>query len=47
MDTPVTPLIPSTEAPHDAKNPLTQDVQDPPSKDNENPLVQDVQDPLV
>ena len=29
VETPITPLIPSTEAPQDAENPSTQDVQDP------------------
>ena len=47
VERPVTPLIPSTEAPQDAKNPSTQAAQDPPSKDDENPPAQDVQDPLV
>ena len=47
MDTPITPLIQSTEAPQDAENPLTQDVRDPPSKDDENPPAQDIQDLLV
>ena len=34
---PITPLIPSNEAPQDAENPSTQDAQDLPSRDDENP----------
>ena len=47
VDTPITPLILSTEAPQVAEKPPTQNLQDPSSKDDENLPAQDAQDPLV
>ena len=47
VDTPITPLIPSTEAPQVAEKPPTQNLKDPSSKDDENLPTQDAQDPLV
>ena len=47
VDTPITPLILSAEAPQVAEKPPTQNLQDPSSKDDENLTAQDAQDPLV
>ena len=47
VDTPITPLIPSTEAPQVAEKPPTQNLKEPSSKDDENLPAQDAQDPLV
>ena len=47
VETPITPLIPSTEAPQVAEKPPTQNLKEPSSKDDENLPAQDAQDPLV
>ena len=47
VETAITPLVSSPEAPQDVESLPTLVAQEPPSKDNANPPAHDVKDPLV